>query len=299
MSAQSDPARVETPTVTLDPPAGLTFEQLIYEESDGVACITLNRPEVRNALSMRLSDELILALRQVRRSTEIGVLVLRGAGGTFCAGDDISEMQRWGNTRHAMRRVRLYQEMADQLQNLDKATVAVVEGHAVGGGLELTMACDFVLAADDARWGMPEIDVGITPGWGGTTRMSRLIGRRRTKEVNLLGALHSARRAVEWNLWNRTVPADRLERELEELLEVIASKNQQALRQLKFIIDRGADCELETAQAFEELSAGLTAAVNGGWYVDDADQGGGIDDFVEKGALWQRRRGLARDLLVD
>jgi enoyl-CoA hydratase len=291
--------RTETVTATLTeaPPAG--FEHLLYEEADGVATITLNRPAVRNALSMQLSDELIFALRRVRRSSGVRVLVLRGAGGTFCAGDDISEMHQWGNANHTMRRVRLYQDMADQLEALDKATIAVVEGYAVGGGLELTMACDFVLAAEDARWGMPEIDVGITPGWGGTTRMSRLIGRRRTKEINLLGALHSARRAVEWGLWNRAVAVSDLDSELQRLLEVLRSKNQQALRQLKLIIDRGADCDLQTAQVFEQLSAGLTAAVNGGWFVEDADHSRGIDDFVAKGETWQQRRGLARDLWTD
>jgi enoyl-CoA hydratase len=300
MSGQPiDQVPAETPSATLRHPADTSFEQLQYEESGGVAWVTFNRPQARNALSMRLSDELIFALRRVRHSTEIKVLVLRGAGGTFCAGDDISEMSRWGNANHTMRRVRLYQEMADQLEALDKATIAVVEGYAVGGGLELTMACDFVLAADSARWGMPEIDVGITPGWGGTTRMSRLIGRRRTKEINMLGALHPAGRAVEWALWNRAVPAKQLDTELERLLEILASKNQQALRQLKLMIDRGADCELHTAQAFEELAAGLTAAVNGGWLVEDADQGDGVTGFVEKTEIWKRRRALARDFWVS
>lgn len=115
----------------------------------------------------------------------------------------------------------------------------------------------------------------------------------------MLGALHSAGRAVEWALWNRAVPAGQLDSELERLLEVLASKNHQALRQLKLMIDRGADCELQTAQAFEELAAGLTAAVNGGWLVEDADRGEGVAGFVEKAEIWERRRALARDLWVD
>jgi enoyl-CoA hydratase len=170
-----------------------------------------------------------------------------------------------------------------------------VDGFAVGGGLEITMACDFVVATRRALWGMPEVDVGITPGWGGTTRMARLIGRRMTKEVNLLGALHPAARAVQLGLWNRVVPDERLEAEVGALLEVLLSKNQQAVRQLKFIINRGVEADLYTAQGFEALSAGLTGAVNGAWQVPDADGGEGLAAFTDKGGLWQHRRGLARE----
>ena len=156
-----------------------------------------------------------------------------------------------GDADQVMRRVRLYQQMANSLEELDKLTIAAVDGFAVGGGLEITMACDFVIATQRARWGMPEIDVGITPGWGGTTRMARLIGRRMTKEVNLLGALHPAWRAVELGLWNRVVDDDRLEEEVAALTELLLSKNQQAARQLKFIINRGVETDQYTAQGFE------------------------------------------------
>src|SRR5436305_6361976 len=144
---------------------GGSFEQLLYDERGPVARITLNRPERRNALSLQLSDELVRALRLVRRSETIKVLIIQGAGGTFCAGDDITEMAIWGNANRVMRRVRFYQEMADLLDEMDNITISVVEGYAVGGGLEITMASDFVLASESARWGMPEVDLGITPGW--------------------------------------------------------------------------------------------------------------------------------------
>jgi enoyl-CoA hydratase/carnithine racemase len=273
--------------------------QLRYEERGQVAWLTLNRPEVRNALSMQLSGELIAALERVQDSTELKAVVITGAGETFSAGDDIAEMPRWGNANDVMRRVLLYQRMADRLESLDKMTIAAVDRYAVGGGLEITMACDFVLATERARWGMPEVDLGITPGWGGTTRMSRLIGRRMTKEINLLGALHPARRAVELGLWNRVVPNGELMRHVEQLLEVLASKNQQALRQLKFIINKGVEADLAIAQGFEALSGALTAAVNGAWRVPDADQGAGQAAFADKGELWRRRRGLARGFWVD
>src|SRR4051794_15738027 len=138
-------------------------QQLIYEERDKVAFVTLNRPQSRNCLSMQLSDDLVAAIERVRAAEHLQTLVIRGAGDTFCAGDDITEMPRWGDPNEVMRRVRYYQNMANQLEELDKMTIAAVDGFAVGGGLEITMACDFVIATERAKWGMPEVDVGITP----------------------------------------------------------------------------------------------------------------------------------------
>ena len=275
------------------------FDHLRYAEDGPVARITLDRPEKRNALSIALSDELIEAIDLVQSSTTLKVLIIGGAGETFCAGDDITEMHKWGDANGVMRRARLYQTMANALEELDKITIAAVDGFAVGGGLEITMACDFVVATQRARWGMPEVDVGITPGWGGTTRLARLIGRRMTKEVNLLGALHPAARATDLGLWNRVVDDDRLDAEIDALVEVLLTKNHQAVRQLKFIINRGVEADLYTAQGFEALSAGLTAAVNGGWQVPDADGGEGVVAFTDKGSLWQQRRGLALEFWSD
>jgi len=277
----------------------MEFENLIYEEKDQVAWVILNRSEVLNALNMKLSDELVAAIEIVRQSTKLKFLVIKGAGNNFSVGDDIKEMIKWGDANDITRRARYYQNMANQLEELDKITIAAVDGYAVGGGLEITMACDFVIATERSKWGMPEVDVGITPGWGGTTRLARLIGRRRAKEINLIGALHSGKKAVDWNLWNRVVPNDNLDDEVERLLEVLKSKNQQGLRQLKFVINRGVECDLYTAQGFEVLSAGLTAAVNGMWKIKDADQGKGVIGFTDKAGLWQTRRRMAKDFWVD
>jgi len=277
----------------------MKFESLIYEEIEETAWIHLNRPEVMNALSMKLSEEIVAAIEMVRQSTKLKFLVIKGKGPNFCVGDDITEMIKWGNANDITRRVRYYQNMANQLEELDKITIAAVDGYAVGGGLEITMACDFVIATERSKWGMPEVDVGITPGWGGTTRLPRLIGRRRAKEVNLIGALHSSKKAVEWNLWNRVVANDQLDEEVERLLEVLKSKNQQGMRQLKFIINRGVECDLYTAQGFEVLSGALTGAVSGFWQIKDADQGKGVLGFTAKDGLWQTRRRLAKGFWVD
>ena len=277
----------------------MKFESLIYKEIEETAWIYLNRPEVMDALSMKLSEEIVAAIEMVRQSATLKFLVIKGKGSNFCVGDDIKEMIKWGNANDITRRVRYYQNMANHLEELDKITIAAVDGNAVGGGLEITMACDFVIATERAKWGMPEVDVGITPGWGGTTRLARLIGRRRAKEINLIGALHSSKKAVEWNLWNRVVANDLLDEEVERLLEVLKSKNQQGMRQLKFIINRGVECDLYTAQGFEVLSGALTGAVSGFWKIKDADQGKGVLGFTAKDGLWQTRRRLAKDFWVD
>jgi enoyl-CoA hydratase len=281
---------------------------LLLSMEGETARITLNRPEARNALSIELSDMLVDAIQTIKKSTEIKFVVIKGAGDTFCAGDDITEMVKWIEDEHGnpnqgangvLRRVRIYQDMANSLEELDKMTISAVDGFAVGGGLEITMACDFVIATERAIWGMPEVDSGITPGWGGTTRMAKYIGKRRTKEINIIGALMPSRRAVEWNLWNRVVPNDQLDAEVDALLEVLRSKNQQACRQLKYIINRSCETDLYTAQGFEMLSAGLSGAVNGAWEVADADQFAGIANFTDKGELWKKRRGLAKNFWSD
>jgi enoyl-CoA hydratase len=291
-------------TVSPDPDTvAPTFKDLVFTTEGPVARIMLNRPEVVNALSMRLSDELHDALDHVRDADWLKVLVICGADGNFCAGDDLTEMATgaWGNTHQTMQRVRRYQDMANTLEELDKITVASVDGWCVGGGLEITMACDFVICTERARWGMPEVDWGITPGWGGTTRMARLIGRRMTKEVNLLGALHPARRGLELGLFNRVVPDDELAEETGRLVELLLLKNQQGLRQLKFMINRGVEADLYTAQGFEVLGAGLTGAILRSGGLPDSDTTHGWPGFRSSDETdpVRRRRDASRDFWTD
>ena len=277
------------------------LQHSIFDENGDLAVLTLNRPEVVNCLSFALSDELVAVFEHVRRSKTIKFLVIKGAGGNFCSGDDLKEMSlgQWGDSNEYFHRCRYYQWMAYALEELDKITIAAVDGYAVGGGLELTMCCDFVIATERAKWGMPEVDWGITPGWGGTTRMSRFISRRRTKEINMLAAIQPARKAVDWGLWNRVVPNNGLDAEVTALLTLLRAKSQQTLRQLKFIINKNVETDLYTAQAFEALSAAWTASVNGWADVPDADKGEGLKAFREKTALLDKRRGLGSDFWTD
>ena len=248
-----------------------------------------------NPLSADLSNELVAAIEEAYADERLKIVVLRGVGGFFSVGDDLVEMHQgaWGDPNQVMRRIRFYQRFANTIEELDKVTIAVAEGFVLGGGLEITMACDFVLAAQSCRWGMPEVDSGMTPGWGGTTRMIRLIGRRRAKEVNMIGAVHSAERAVEWGLFNRAVAEEELDAELARLIDVMLVKNQQTLRQLKFVLNKNADADVQTALAFEAMNEVITSAVN--WSPDtpnipDAEPGRGLEAFAEKNELWQRRR---------
>lgn len=280
--------------------AGYREVSVTRSHGDRVAVITWNPAKPINPLSVALTDELVAAVEEAQADDKLHVVVFRGAGGEFSAGDDLAEMQdgAWGDPNQVMRRIRYYQRFAQLIEELDKVTVAAVAGHVLGGGLEITMACDFVLVADSVRWGMPEVDSGMTPGWGGTTRMIRLIGRRRAKEINMIGALQSAARGVDWGLFNRAVPDEQFEQELGRLIEVLLSKNQQTLRQLKFVLNKNADADMTTALAFEAMNEFMTSAVN--WREDtpkvpDAEPGRGLEAFVTKNELWQRRRALAID----
>lgn len=284
-------------------PALPEFSELLFEGTGPVAHITLNRPSVTNALSIQLSKDFQHAVEYLRDSERYKVVVIKGAGGNFCAGDDLSEMGSgaWGDANQVMRRVRLYQHMANTLEELDKITICSVEGYCVGGGLEVTMAADFVICAESVRWGMPEVDWGITPGWGGTTRMARLIGRRMTKEINLLGALHPARRGLELGLFNRVVADETLEAETQALVNLLLTKNQQGLRQLKFMVNKNVEADLYTAQGFEAMGAALTGALLGGWEVPDADGAHGWRSYQSKdpGSTIRSRREAALNFWVD
>jgi enoyl-CoA hydratase len=282
------------------------YEEVSVERfHDGrVLAITWDPPKLMNPLSIKLTDELVAAVEEAAADENVYIVVFRGAGGYFSVGDDLIEMNEgaWGNPNQVMRRIRLYQRFAQSIEELDKISIAVAEGLVLGGGLEITMACDFAVAAESCRWGMPEVDSAMTPGWGGTTRMIRLIGRRKAKEVNIIGALHPASKAVDWGLFNRAVPDSDLDGEIERLIQVLLVKNQQTLRQLKFVLNKNADADVTTALAFEAMNEVITSALN--WdpatpKVPEAEPGKGLEAFATKNELWTRRRELAVDFWSD
>src|SRR6266851_9333406 len=215
-----------------------------------VTTVTLNRPEVHNALDRELSAELNAAVKEIAVDRDCRVVVFRGAGETFCAGDDIKEFNTW-KPEDAYWQVRQYQETVNLIEDLVPITVAAVDGVCTGGGLELTLVCDFVVATDRTRWGMPEINWDITPGWGGTSRLGKFAGRRKAKEWNLIGQLFDAATAERHDLVNRICkPAD-LDVEVNKLVQVMAAKNPVTVRRSKFALNKAADLPLSGAMAFE------------------------------------------------
>ena len=215
------------------------YQNLLFERSGPITTITLNRPHKHNALDRALSDELNHAVRQVRDDRDCRILILRGAGDTFCAGDDIAEFNTW-EPDDAYWQVRLYQETVQIIEDLTPITIAAVDGVCTGGGLELTLVCDFVIATDRSRWGMPEIDWDITPGWGGTSRLPRFAGRRKAKEWNLIGALFDAATAEHYDLVNRVVAPEELEQATQALVDELLANSHVAVGRAKRVIDASA-----------------------------------------------------------
>jgi enoyl-CoA hydratase/carnithine racemase len=258
----------------------MDFEKLIFERKGEITTITLNRPERHNALDKELSDELNQAVRDVRADRECRVLILRGAGNTFCAGDDIRDFATW-TPEDPYFQVELYQETVNIIEDLTPVTIAAVDGVCTGGGLELTLVCDFVIATPNSRWGMPEIDWDITPGWGGISRISRFAGRRKAKEWNMIGALFSGETAEKYNLVNRIVEPQYLDGEVAKLSEVILTKNPIALRRTKFALNKSADMTVNQALSLERP---ITPFPSGG---------DGIRDFQTREGR-DKRRNMSR-----
>jgi enoyl-CoA hydratase len=264
-----------TPVTTSSPSS-----KLLTERRGPVTTLTLNRPDVHNALDAELSQELNEAVRAVEADRECRILILRGAGDTFCAGDDIKGFLSWG-PGEAYWQVRMYQETAQLIEDLTPVTIAAVDGVCTGGGLELTLVCDFVVATDRSRWGMPEIDWDITPGWGGLSRLPRFAGRRKAKEWNLIGNLFTASTAERYDLVNRLCPPEDLDAEVAALVEVMLAKDPLTLRRTKMYLDKGVDLHVSGPLTFEALrEPGLRPQ--------------GIADFSDRDAR-ARRRALSKD----
>jgi len=263
--------------------AETSYRKMLFDRRGSITTITLDRPKVHNALDRELSAELNRAVRQVRDDRECRIMILRGAGGTFCAGDDIKEFNEWKGD-DGYWQVRLYQETVQIIEDLTPVTIAAVDGVCTGGGLELTLVCDFVIATDRSRWGMPEIDWDITPGWGGTSRLPRFVGRRKAKEWNLIGALFDAATAERYGLINRICVPAGLDREVEALCEVMLAKDPHTIRRTKFIMNKGADLHVSGALAFE-----VTGLLGYSSFPTP-----GIRDFTTKEGR-ERRRKLSRD----
>ncbi|GAB4230382.1 MAG: enoyl-CoA hydratase-related protein [Deltaproteobacteria bacterium] len=252
----------------------MTYENLLVDVSERIATITFNRPKALNALNPATVRELGAALEEVSKREDVGVVLLTGAGEkAFVAGADISVMKDF-TTLEALDFALLGQRVLSFLEAMPQPVIGVINGFALGGGCEVAMACDLLIAADTARFGQPEVNLGIIPGYGGTQRLPRLVGRNLAKELVLTGEMITAQRAYEIGLVNRVVPAADLMAAARETAKKILSRGPVAVRTAKMAMNRGLDLDLNNACALE---ASLFAA---GFSTRDRTEG--IDAFLGK-----------------
>lgn len=224
---------------------------MLMEIADGIATITLNRPKALNALNTAMLNELKEAVLAAEAAVEAAVLIITGAGEkAFVAGADIAQMREL-TTLEGRRMTMLGQEVFQIIENIEKPVIAAVNGFALGGGCELAMACDIRIAAENAKFGQPEVNLGIIPGFGGTQRLPRLIGRGRAKYYILTGEMIPAAAAFELGLADRVVKAGELPEVCREVAGTIAGKAPVAVRMAKRAINRGLDVDLASGVAYE------------------------------------------------
>jgi len=252
----------------------MSHENITFTVEDGVGLLTFNRPKALNALNPKTLEEVDAVLDSIRRDDSARVLVLTGAGDkAFVAGADISEFPSMNPLQ-----ARLFAEKGQNvffaLEQLSVPVIACVNGYALGGGCELAMSCDFIYASDKARFGQPEINLGIIPGFGGTQRLTRLVGRAKAKELCMTGAMLDAHEALALGLVARVFPAEELLAETMKVARQLAGRSRVALRAIKQVIDRGADSDLKTGCFLEAEAFGVSFA--------STDAKEGAQAFLEK-----------------
>ena len=250
------------------------LENLLLERAEFIAVVTVNRPKVRNALNLQTLDDLRRVVLALKHDAEVRCVILTGSGDkAFVAGADVNELavqSPSGGREHAMRG----QHVLDLIEQMGKPVIAAINGYALGGGCELAMACTLRVAADTAALGQPEINLGIVPGYGGTQRLARLVGRGRALELLLTGDHISAAEAHRLGLVNRVVPAAELMTECRRLAATLATKAPVAVRYIIDAVNKGLQMPFAEAQAYEATLFGLVASTD--------DMREGTRAFLEK-----------------
>ena len=258
----------------------MSFETLLVERDGAVAVVTINRPKVLNALNRQTISDLGLVIRELQDDAGVRAIVLTGAGQkSFVAGADINELAVLSPSACQLH-ARTGQTVCDAIERLGKPVVAAVNGFALGGGCELAMACTMRIAADTARLGQPEINLGILPGYGGSQRLPRLVGKGIALEILLSGEMVPAARAYEIGLVNKVVPGSELLAEAKKIATMLASKAPVAVRYIIEAVNAGSEMPLAEAQFIEATLFGLVASTD--------DMREGTKAFLEKrAAAWQ------------
>ncbi|MEO1677469.1 MAG: enoyl-CoA hydratase [Pseudomonadota bacterium] len=250
----------------------MAFETIIVEIRDHICLITLNRPEAMNALNTALLGELSAAIRDAETSDKVRCIVITGSEKAFAAGADIAEMAP--KTFVDAFTEDLFAAQTDALVKCRKPVIAAVSGYALGGGCELAMMCDFIIAADTAKFGQPEINLGTVAGMGGTQRLTRFIGKAKSMDMHLTGRFMDAEEAESCGLVSRVVPAKKLMEEAMEAAGKIAEKSIITAMAVKEAVNRAQETTLAEGLLFERrLFHGLFAT---------EDQSEGMAAFLEK-----------------
>ena len=250
------------------------YKNLLVEVTDGVAVVTINRPQVLNSLNGETLAELRQAMHEVNERNDVRAVILTGEGGkAFVAGADIAEMKAM-NAVEAFSFSCLGHEAMRSIENLTKPIIAAVNGYALGGGLELALACDFIYASEKAKLGLPEVTLGIFPGFGGTQRLPRLIGKGRAKELIYTGKIVDAAEAYTLGIVNKVVAPDQLMEEAIKTARTIAQNGPLAVGMAKDAVNNGYDEARAEGSAIEMTAWGNTFATH--------DQKEGMGAFLEK-----------------
>lgn len=259
----------------------MEYQYILYDKSEGIATITVNRPEVRNALTQALMEEMGQAVAAAEADPEVKVLILTGAGEkAFVAGADINEVGERNTITELGPKSKARRDVYKDLEHLSKPSIAAINGYALGGGCELALACTIRIASEKAKFGQPEINLGIIPGLGGTQRLTRTVGKAKAMELILTGDIINAEEALRIGLVNKVVAPEQVMEEARTMAKKMASKPPVALRVAKDAIDYGCDMSLDAALEFENR---LYAIVNG-----SADKAEGVAAFFEKRSpVWQ------------
>jgi len=228
----------------------MNYKNIVVEKKDGIGYIKINRPKVLNALNQETIKEITNAIVELENDKKIKVVILTGEGKAFIAGADISAMADM-TPLDAKEFAELGHKMLDTIEKSRLPFIAAINGYALGGGCETLMACDIVIAGRSAKIGQPEINLGIHPGFGGTQRLPRLVGRMKAKELLLTGRNLSAEEAQSIGLINMVVDDEKLIEEAEKLANQIASKSSVQTNFIKALVNKGLNVDLNTANSLE------------------------------------------------
>ena len=233
------------------------FETLIYEKEDALALVTLNRPQFLNAYNIQMRDDLFEILNAIRNDDEVRVVLLKGSGEkAFCAGADLSEFLT-APPPVAARRIRFNRDVWGLFLSIPQPLIAVLHGYVLGSGIEMALCCDLRITADDAQFGLPEVELGIIPAAGGTQTLPRAVGRSNALDMLLTGRWLDAREALRIKLVNRIVPGDRLMKTARGMAENIAAGDPGAVKGIKQAVVRGMDLPLAQGLELEKRLACL------------------------------------------